>query len=171
MGIITLGSGFGSQVTGQLMGGLPAFGELLGSISLPAPMVLGGVPFPMGQPLEIVSLPAGFQLPSAGPVTLPIGTMVLVPGRPELGTIAIETPISTEIMGSPGLGALGPTGVESVAGVQVPGPTTESVFQPGGIQLQLRQIPSTGGPGAPIAAVGLSLLAGAGLALRRLSKR
>jgi len=182
LGVFTTSSPFsGSIVTGApgTLGGFP-----LGSIALSSPMSFGGSFFPAGQELQVFGVPEGFAFPASGPITLPQGAMLFAPGRPELGMFTAEGPVVGTIGGAPsGFNApsvSGVAGVQNAAGIPVAPSEVAGVSaaspsiapnQPTSAQLQVRQVPRTGGPSLPMIASGLGFLTAAGLGLRLLGRR
>jgi len=112
----------GSQTAAMLSTPIQAF--------LASGMTLNGLPFSAGQAISIVGLPAGFSLPQqGGNVMLPPGTVIIIPGRPDLGQITLTSggmvnlglglPFVTVAQLPAPIGGILTTGM-SVGGVQLP---------------------------------------------------
>ncbi len=176
LGILSVDAPFSAQISGGFNQGFGA-GVPMSSIQLSAPFLLGGELFPAGQELQVFGVPQGFTLPQSGSVVLPQGSVVFAPNRPDLGNMTVGSPVTGDVRGVQGIGQMAPN-PSSVAGVQV-GPSgvagitgvSPAVNQPTAAQLQVRQVPRTGGESLPLIAFGLSLLAGSGLALRALGRK
>ncbi|HEY3012909.1 MAG TPA: hypothetical protein VGJ36_09195 [Gemmatimonadales bacterium] len=93
-------SGFGALPGSGLPGMLtaPMRANLLASFNV------GGANFLIGEAVDILSLPTGFTLPAGGPVTLPIGTVIGIPSRADLGPISLQAPLRVDL----GLGVAAP---------------------------------------------------------------
>jgi len=69
------------------------------SVALDAAATVNGFALNPGDFVRVLQVPEGTILSDVGSVTLPAGSMVLIPARPELGAVFLDTALSGEING------------------------------------------------------------------------
>jgi hypothetical protein len=91
--------------------------NLAGQGTLAATLTASGSTFAAGEPIDILNVPSGNILPTGGTITLPIGTVIGIPSRPDLGAIPLSAPVQVTLMprAAPPVGASGPVMLPSPA--------------------------------------------------------
>jgi hypothetical protein len=112
---------------------------LAGQGMLAGAFSIGSAQLAAGEAIDILNVPTGTVLPSTGTITLPAGTLVGIPSRPELGAISLSSPIEVNLMSRPAApGGAGPVMLAVPASaVLSSGITIGSTQLPSGVQLEI----------------------------------